>query len=76
MSKQKQNAKDLCRSCVSYFHKGDISASALENNMEVMQMPDGISDLNALKRFLVTPVLPFVKIVPLIKGGQVSARGP
>ena len=76
MSKQRQNDKDLCTSCVSYFRKGDISASALQNNMEVMKMPDGISDLNALERFLVTPVLPFGKIVPLIKGSQVSARGP
>ena len=74
MTKNKDTS--MCTSCHSYLRKGKCVPWAEENKLTPALLPETARDLNALERFLVTPILPFVKVVPLVKGGQISARGP
>ena len=45
------------------------------NNLENSELPDNLKDLNVLERFLVTPLLPFMKMIPLRKSGQYAVKG-
>lgn len=45
------------------------------NKLNSADMPPGLQNLNTLERFLVTPVIPFMKIVSLPKGEQRGIHG-
>ena len=66
----------LCKSCHKYSRSKKVPPSAEENKLKVMAMPPHLQDLNSLERYLITPLLPFMKIIPLVKGGQPALRGP
>ena len=55
---------------------GKFSAQALANNMDVGTVGAEISELNKLERHLVSPVIPFMKIVNLPKHTQKGIYGP
>ena len=46
------------------------------NNLQPLDLPNHLQDLNTLEQFLITPVLPFMKIISLPKGLQKGIHGP
>ena len=70
------NCDKICRYCHSYLKKGKMPSIAYYGNLLVSaSMPKDLSDLNTLEQFLLTPVIPFMKVVNLPKGYQRGIHG-
>ena len=55
----------ICHTCLSNLKKGKMPAQAIANNLELKPLPSVIEDANELETRLVSPVIPFSKIVSL-----------
>ena len=60
----------ICILCDKTIKNGKIPAQALANNMNLTTVGAELSELNKLERHLVSPVIPFMKIVNLPKHTQ------
>ncbi|XP_052694964.1 uncharacterized protein LOC128173290 [Crassostrea angulata] len=60
----------ICVLCDKTMKNGKIPAQALANNMDLSTVRAELSELNKLERHLVSPVIPFIKIVNLPKHTQ------
>eukprot|EP00105_Crassostrea_gigas_P019969 XP_011438625.1 PREDICTED: uncharacterized protein LOC105336143 [Crassostrea gigas] len=66
----------ICVLCDKTMKNGKIPAQALANNMDLSTARAELSELNKLERHLVSPVIPFMKIVNLPKHTQKGIHGP
>nr|XP_034316629.1 uncharacterized protein LOC117686063 [Crassostrea gigas] len=66
----------ICVLCDKTMKNGKIPAQALANNMDLSTVRAELSELNKLERHLVSPVIPFMKIVNLPKHTQKGIHGP
>lgn len=67
----------ICTKCHQSLIKGKLPAlSVIGNNLKPIAMPGSLDQLNTLEQFLITPVLPFMKIISLPKGSQRGMHGP
>lgn len=53
-----------------------MSCQAQDNNLEVAALPSILTDFNILEKHLVTPTIPFMKLVTLPKSFQKGICGP
>ena len=65
-----------CYYCDGYMKKGKTPPIASSNDMSTTQMPNELHGLNQLEQHLVSPVIPFMKVVNLPKGSQYGINGP
>ncbi len=65
----------ICHTCHRHLLKGNMPPQAVGNNLWMDDIPDELKALNALEMHLVSIVQPFMKIVPLPRGGQKGVRG-
>ncbi|XP_062584623.1 uncharacterized protein LOC134246317, partial [Saccostrea cucullata] len=70
------NKEHICVLCDKTMKNGKIPAQALANNMNLTTVGAELSELNKLERHLVSPVIPFMKIVNLPKHTQKGIHGP
>ena len=54
---------------------GTVPKLAITNKLFLNEQPQELSRLNMLERHLVSPAIPFMKMVPLIKGAQNGING-
>lgn len=67
----------ICFTCDASLLKGLLpSQGAYCNKLIPPQIPDCLQDLNTLERHLITPIIPFMKIVQLPTGQQKGIHGP
>jgi hypothetical protein len=67
----------ICIPCHQSLTKGKMPPlSVVANNLKPINMPGELNNLNTLEQFLITPVLPFMKIISLPKGSQRGMHGP
>ncbi|XP_014678447.1 PREDICTED: uncharacterized protein LOC106818239 [Priapulus caudatus] len=67
----------ICLACHKSLTKGKLPPlSTKGNNLKSISMPVDLKDLNTLEQFLLTPVIPFMKIICLPKGTQRGMHGP
>ena len=69
---QNSDKKYICKTCDHSLKSSKIPSQAMINNLEL----DLLQELNQLERHLISPVLPFMKIVTLPKGLQKGIHGP
>ncbi len=65
----------ICFTCHRHLVKGNMPPQAVINNLWLDEIPEELKTLNALEMHLVSIVQPFMKIVPLPRGGQKGVRG-
>ena len=65
----------ICHTCHDHLKRGAMPSLAVANNMELVDIPPELCDLNILERHLIAKCIPFAKIIPLPKGRQNSIRG-
>ncbi len=65
----------ICFTCQRHLLKGNMPPQAAINNLWLDDIPNELKSLNALEMHLVLIVQPFMKIVPLPRGGQKGVRG-
>ncbi len=65
----------ICFTCDRHLLKGNMPPQAVINNLWLDDMPQELKILNPLEMHLVSIVQPFMKIVPLPRGGQKGVRG-
>ncbi|WAR24826.1 hypothetical protein MAR_038495 [Mya arenaria] len=68
--------KWICFTCNNNLVKNKIPNQASLNHLNLDQQPDCLKKLNTLEKHLVSPVIPFMKIVSLPKGSQKGIHGP
>lgn len=67
----------ICFPCHQSLSKDKIPPlSVVGNRLKPLTMPGELENLNTLEQFLITPVLPFMKIISLLKGCQRGMHGP
>ena len=67
---------EICKYCHNYLKKGKMPSIAYYGNtLATAAMPDDLADLNTLEQFLLTPVIPFMKVINLPKGYQRGIHG-
>ncbi|KAJ8034442.1 ATP-dependent DNA helicase PIF1 [Holothuria leucospilota] len=66
----------ICFTCDRTLSKKSIPCQAKGNKLQPASQPEQLKYLNCLEKHLVTPVLPFMKIIPLPKGAQKGIHGP
>ena len=76
LTKATQGSSWICFTCKRYTNKGRIPPQAVINNLELENLPDMFLKLNNLERHLVSPVIPFMKILPLPKTLMKGFHGP
>ncbi len=72
---QRKKKEWICFTCHRHLLKGNMPPQAAINNLWLDDMPQELKILNPLEMHLVSIVQPFMKIVPLPKGGQKGVRG-
>ncbi len=72
---EKKKKEWICFTCHRHLLKGNMPPQAAVNNLWLDDIPAEIKSLNALEMHLVSIVQPFMKIVPLPRGGQKGIRG-
>ncbi len=65
----------ICFTCHRHLLKGNMPPQAAINNLWLDDIPEELKNLNALEMHLVSIVQPFMKIVPLPRGGQKGVKG-
>ena len=60
----------ICPTCHDHLMRGNMPPLAMANNLELIQIPPELSDLNILERHISSKYITFAKIVPLPKGQQ------
>ncbi|XP_029948792.1 uncharacterized protein LOC115389532 isoform X1 [Salarias fasciatus] len=65
----------ICHTCHDHLRRGAMPSLAVHNNLELVDIPSELSDLNILERHLISKCIPFAKIIPLPKGRQSAIRG-
>ena len=65
----------ICNTCKSNVRKGSIPRLATINKLGVSRQPNSLSELNMLERHLISPAIPFMKMITLIKGSQKGIHG-
>ena len=67
----------ICLPCHQSLRKDKVPVLSVHgNNLKPIEMPENLNELNTLEQFLITPVLPFMKIIALPKGSQQGMHGP
>ena len=67
----------ICLPCHQSLKKDKVPVLSVHgNNLKPIEMPGNLNELNTLEQFLITPVLPFMKIIALPKGSQQGMHGP
>ena len=67
----------ICLPCHQSLKKDKVPVLSVHgNNLKPIEMPENLNELNTLEQFLITPVLPFMKIIALPKGSQQGMHGP
>ena len=67
----------ICLVCHKWLKNRKIPPMSMNgNNLKAMEMPEDLQNLNTLEQFLVTPVIPFMKVICLPKGQQKGMHGP
>ena len=65
----------ICHTCHSHLKNGALPTLAVANNLELVDIPPELSDLNILERYLIAKCITFAKIIPLPKGRQRAIQG-
>ena len=65
----------ICKTCKSNIRNGRIPRLSSFNKLGISKQPNTLSELNMLERHLVSPALPFMKMINLIKGSQKGIHG-
>ena len=65
----------MCKTCKSNIRNGKIPRLSSINKLGICKQPNILSELNMLERHLVSPALPFMKMINLIKGSQKGIHG-
>ena len=68
--------KWICFTCNQHVIKNCIPNQASVNQLHLDEQPDCLKILNHLRKHLVSPVIPFMKILSLPKGSQKGIHGP
>ena len=66
----------LCRTCDNALSRGQMPVQAKANHLQLDQIPDELSSLNALELRLISLRVPFMKMVALPSGKQRCIQGP
>lgn len=69
-------AKWICYTCDRNLIQEKVPNQALVNNMALPPLPECLCELNQLEKHLISPIIPFMKILPLPKGQQKGIHGP
>jgi hypothetical protein len=65
----------ICNTCHSNMKSNLVPKLATVNGLKVEEQPPELSQLNMLERHLISPAIPFMKMVSLIKGAQKGVHG-
>ena len=68
--------KYICKTCHGSLKSGKIPSQAAANSMYLPALPDALRNLNQLEKHLISPIIPFMKIMTLPKGLQKGIHGP
>ncbi|XP_069109227.1 repetitive organellar protein-like [Argopecten irradians] len=66
----------ICYTCHRKLLAGKVPSEAGVNNLKLKTIPEELKCLNAVERHLISVVIPFMKMIPLPKGGQFGVHGP
>ncbi|MEW8547541.1 MAG: DUF6570 domain-containing protein [Candidatus Thiodiazotropha sp.] len=69
-------ARWICFTCDRYLLQNKLPNQASVNSLAVPIQPPCLANLNTIEKHLITPVIPFMKIIPLPKGQQKGLHGP
>ena len=65
----------ICNTCHQNIRKKTVPTIACINALRLCDQPPQLSELNMLERHLIAPAIPFMKMIPLIKGSQKGIHG-
>lgn len=65
----------LCHTCKRHIKQGHMPPQAVANNLSILHV-NGLQPLNDLESHLISPTIPFMKVVSLPKGCQRGIHGP
>ena len=66
----------ICHTCNQNIRYQKVAPRlAIGNKLNLQEQPPELSRLNMLERHLISPAIPFMKMVPLIKGAQKGIHG-
>lgn len=71
-----QCAKWICFTCDRNLALNRFPNQSSANNLALPQQEECLQHLNNLEKHLVSPIIPFMKILPLPKGQQKGIHGP
>ncbi|XP_069106088.1 uncharacterized protein [Argopecten irradians] len=66
----------ICYTCHRKLLAGKVPSEAGINNLKLKTIPEELKCLNAVERHLISVIIPFMKMIPLPKGGQFGVHGP
>ena len=66
----------VCFTCHRKLLAGFMPAECHLNNLENVEVPDVLKDLNSVERHLISRIIPFTKMMALPRGGQYGVQGP
>ena len=69
-------SKWICKNCHYHIQRGYTPNQAWANNLGLCERPDILQKLNQLEKHLISPMIPFMKIMTLPKGLQKGIHGP
>ena len=68
--------KWICKNCHYHIQHGSTPNQAWANNLGLSERPNVLRNLNQLEKHLISPTIPFMKIMTLPKGLQKGIHGP
>ena len=69
-------ARWICFTCDRYLLQNKLPNQASVNSLALPIQPPCLANLNTIEKHLITPIIPFMKIIPLPKGLQKGLHGP
>ena len=66
----------ICFTCDSYLRRNKMPPQSVANKMNLSEIPIELKQLNSLENQLVSQIVPFMKIVSLVRGKQHGIHGP
>lgn len=66
----------ICHTCDRHLLKGKVPVQSVANNLHLKPIPPELECLNELEQRLISLHIPFIRLIPLKKGGQNSVQGP
>ncbi len=66
----------VCHTCNRKMLAGKLPHEATANNLHLDPIPNELNCLNELEQHLISLHIPFMKVLPLPKGGQNGVHGP